>query len=202
MTPRVAVRLTLDHERIGEWLADASAFDAAGADAIWVELGEDPELDPLALVAALAVVTSRSRLVLSVEGCGLSSGTQARTLDTVRRLSNDRLTLLVTAEQRDELADLASDVPVLARRAGAVEAPPERSGLSFVEAEGRGEAGGTERWLWAPAPQDRASWSETCTGAAAREAAGVVVDAGPVLFDILRNPNPRGDRRDLNVASG
>jgi hypothetical protein len=190
MKPHVAVRLTPEHDRLGEWLADASAFDAAGAEAIWVELGGDSELDPLALVAALAVVTSRSRLVLSVDAVDLASGGLARALDTVRRLSHDRLTLLATADRRGEIVDVVPDVPVLAR------------GTGSVEAEGRSEAGATERWLSAPAPQDRASWLETCTGAAAREAAGVVVDAEPILLDILRNPTPSGDRRDLHIAQG
>jgi alkanesulfonate monooxygenase SsuD/methylene tetrahydromethanopterin reductase-like flavin-dependent oxidoreductase (luciferase family) len=202
MTPQVAVRLTPEHDRLGEWLADASAFDAAGADAIWLELGGDSGLDPLAVVAALAVVTSRSRLVLSVDGVGLSSQAEARALDTVRRLSNDRLTLLVGADRCDEVVAAVPGVPVLARTAVPAGEPADRVGLGFVEAEARRETGGTERWLSAPAPEDRESWRQTCTGAAAREAAGVVVDAEPILLDILRNPNPSGDRRDLNVASG
>ena len=51
-------------------------------------------------------------------------------------------------------------------------------------------------------PQDREEWQAICVQAAAREAAGVVVGAEEILLDLLRNPNPRGDRRDLNVASG
>ena len=102
---RVGVRLTPEQDRLGEWLADASSFDAAGADAIWVELGRDSALDPLALVAALAVATFRSRLVLPIDAGGFASGESARGFDTVRRLSHDRLDLLVTADEFDEFAD-------------------------------------------------------------------------------------------------
>ncbi|MGP4099535.1 hypothetical protein, partial [Nonomuraea sp. KM90] len=50
----------------GEWLTDAVAFEAAGADALWVEHGSAPALDPLTLTAALAAVTYRSLLVVAV----------------------------------------------------------------------------------------------------------------------------------------
>lgn len=185
---RACVRLTPEQDRLGEWLADASAFDAAGADAIWVELGGDSGLDPLAMVAALAVVTSGARLVLPVDAGSASTG-RARTLDTIRRLSHDRLALLVTADERDEFADFVPDLPVLVRDAAS----------SF---EGRGGTGETERWLPAPTPTDRTSWSEICSDATERGAAGVVVDAGPVLLDILRNPTPWGDRREVAIAQG
>ena len=60
--------------------------------------------------------------------------------------------------------------------------------------------GDTERWLPADAPHDRTSWREICADAAELGATGVVVDAEPVLLDILRNPRPWGDRRDLDIA--
>ncbi len=194
---RVGVGLPPVPERLGEWLGVASAFDAAGADSLWVELDPDSGLDPLAMVAALAIATSRARLVLSVDAAELVSG--VRIVDTVRRLSHDRLTLLVSAERRDEVVAAVAEVPVLIRR-GSIAGGPD--GVESVVAEGRTDAGGTERWLSAAAPDDRESWSEICVRAAAREAVGVVVAPEDVLLAILRNPNPKGDRRDLNVASG
>ena len=77
-------------EPLGEWLADAAAFDAAGADALWVDVGPGSGWDVMALAAALAVVTFRARLVVvAPEG-----EPEVRTLDTVTRLSGGRFALL------------------------------------------------------------------------------------------------------------
>jgi alkanesulfonate monooxygenase SsuD/methylene tetrahydromethanopterin reductase-like flavin-dependent oxidoreductase (luciferase family) len=84
---KVGVLLDREPSDIGEWLADAAAFDAGGADALWIDPG--PEWDVLALAAALAVITFRARLVVALPS---SSGAgPARTLDTVGRLSHGRL---------------------------------------------------------------------------------------------------------------
>ncbi len=85
---KVAVLLDLEPDNIAEWLRDAAAFDAAGADALWVDCGPDPELDVLTLTAALAVVTFRTRLVVA-----LPAGAPARTLATIDRLSRGRFAL-------------------------------------------------------------------------------------------------------------
>ena len=91
---KVAVRLPPDPDDVGGWLADGAAFDAAGADGLWIEHGPDPELDPLALMAALAVVTSRSTLVTTSPPSDGSDAAQARLLTTVDRLSRGRLRIL------------------------------------------------------------------------------------------------------------
>jgi alkanesulfonate monooxygenase SsuD/methylene tetrahydromethanopterin reductase-like flavin-dependent oxidoreductase (luciferase family) len=72
---KVAVELPGEFESAGEWLADAQAMEAAGADALFVGPGG---LDREALLAALAAVTSRCRLDLG--DCG----------DTVRLLARGR----------------------------------------------------------------------------------------------------------------
>jgi hypothetical protein len=84
----VKIGVLLDREpgSIGEWLADAAAFDAGGADALWVDCGPEPEWDVLALAAALAVVTFRARLVGA-----LPEAPAARTVDTIGRLSYGRV---------------------------------------------------------------------------------------------------------------
>lgn len=64
-----------DFESAGEWLADAQAMEAAGAEALFVAQGG---LDRQALLAALAAVTWRARLDLA----GAS--------DTVRLLARGR----------------------------------------------------------------------------------------------------------------
>jgi alkanesulfonate monooxygenase SsuD/methylene tetrahydromethanopterin reductase-like flavin-dependent oxidoreductase (luciferase family) len=58
--PRIAVELPSDAVTAGEFLADVQAYEAAGADAIWLAPGA---LEPLALLAAAATVTSRIALV-------------------------------------------------------------------------------------------------------------------------------------------
>ena len=51
---------------ISAWLADGAAFDAAGADALWLDVRADGELDPFVLAAALAAVTYRCQLVVDL----------------------------------------------------------------------------------------------------------------------------------------
>lgn len=80
---QVGVLLDPEPAELGEWLTDAAAFDSAGADALWLEPGQ--EYDILALTAALAAVTFQARLVVTLPAApGLM-------LDTIRRLSRGRL---------------------------------------------------------------------------------------------------------------
>ena len=60
---KVGIMLARQPDDVGEWLADGTAFEAAGAHALWVDFGPDPDLDPLAMTAALAALTFRSLLV-------------------------------------------------------------------------------------------------------------------------------------------
>ena len=166
---RVEIGVLLHREPAGisEWLADAAAFDAGGADALWVDPA--PEWDVLALAAALAVVTFRARLVVDA-----GDSAAARTLDTIRRLSHDRLALV---------AGGGAGVNVFRRVSGGFES-------------------GTERWVTTSVPQGRAAWRATCAEAAGRGIHGLVVPADPRLLDILRNPDDPGDRSDLQLAQG
>ncbi|MFC5828257.1 hypothetical protein [Nonomuraea insulae] len=89
MTVKVGVVLPRPQGDPGEWLSEAVAFEAAGADALWVEHGAKPVLDPLTLAAALAAVTYRSMLVVAVvRDC------DEHALETVERLSRGRLVLI------------------------------------------------------------------------------------------------------------
>jgi hypothetical protein len=177
---RVGVVLVAPAEDFGGWLADAAAFDAAGADALWLDLPAD-ELDPLAVAAALATLTFRSLLVTP-----LPPYATARTLATVSRLSRGRLAL---CGDREALAKVA--------RAGGPR--PEifaRFGDGFVSSTAE------ERWERTVSPDGRAAWREALTGAAGRGVGGLLVPAGPRLLDILRNPGDIDDRRDLQLAQG
>lgn len=72
----------------GEWLADAVAFEAAGADALWLDHGRTPRLDPLVLTAALAALTYRALLVAAMPQVAPGA------LATLKRISHGRLALI------------------------------------------------------------------------------------------------------------
>ncbi len=187
-TVKVGV-LAREPDEVGEWLADSAAFDAAGADALWVHPGPEPQWDFLALTAALAVVTNRSRLMVTLPDSSVPGPALEETLRTIGRLSRGRLTLVADPGRYD--ANFAPGVEVFVR-------VPGEPGVF----EGPGDGDGTERWLSVPAPQGRASWRAACADAAQRGAQGLVVPSDQLLLDILRNPADPGGRRDLHLAQG
>jgi hypothetical protein len=176
---KVGVLLTRPTEDLGGWLADAAAFDAAGADALWLDPASDAEFDALALTAALAMLTFRSLLVATLPEGAVGSPARAGTLATVGRLSRGRLALCGSRAG-----------PGLFRRVddGVYERTP-------VDGE-------PERWVRTASPDGRAAWQEAIAGAAERRVAGLLVPAGPRLLDILRNPGGSDDRQDLQLAQG
>jgi hypothetical protein len=95
---RVAVRLSPPADDIAEWLADAAAFDAAGADALWVDLRGAPDLDPVVLTAGLATVTFRCLLVAGLPDGPDRTPERSRSLATLARLSRGRLRLVTGAD--------------------------------------------------------------------------------------------------------
>jgi len=86
---KVGIRLDPEPSDLVSWLGDAAAFDAAGADALWVELVPAPDRDPVAVLAALAVVTFRALLVTA----------PLEATETIDRLARGRLRL---ADQQEE----------------------------------------------------------------------------------------------------
>ncbi|HYJ68330.1 MAG TPA: hypothetical protein VEX15_11815 [Nocardioidaceae bacterium] len=188
---KVGVRLDAEPNALGVWLADGSAYDAAGADALWIDVGPDVSLDTVSLAAALAVMTAKARVTLVLGETDVPSAQLARGLETVRRLSHERLALAVDAEGADALTDLLPDVPILRR---------EPDGSGWVDP--RAGAGDLARWLATPTPEGRAGWRETRAQAAARGAYGIVVPSHPLLLDVLRNPGDPGGRGDLRLAQG
>jgi hypothetical protein len=186
---KVGVVLTRQPGDLSEWLADGAAFEAAGADALFIDLAPEPELDPLALTAALAAVTFRSLLITSLPAAGESA--IARTLGTIERLSHGRLRILADAIPSGELAATALRLGVFRRVPGDTEA--------FEHTHGTEEA---ERWISVPSPDSRAAWRQMLLDASERAPAGLLVPVGPRLLDILRNPDDQGGRRDLQLAQG
>jgi Luciferase-like monooxygenase len=177
-------------EELGEWLADAGAFEAAGAHALWLDPAPEPTLDPLALLAALAALTSRALLVAAAPAADRPPETLGRTLATIQRLSHGRLAF-AAPRSLEELSALAPGPAVFRRLPGEPEA-----------FEHLGAEGVAERWVRTPPPDGRAAWRAALADAATGGAGGVLVPAGPRLLDILRNPNDPDDRRDLHLAQG
>jgi hypothetical protein len=188
---KIGVRLDGGPNSLGEWLADGTAFEAAGADTLWVDLGPEPELDPLALTAALAAVTFRSLLVTSVPARDGRSPALVRTLATIGKLSHGRLGIVADAPPPASFAELGPGLSVFRRIPGDPDA-----------FEHRREPGDGERWVSAPPPDSRATWRATLLDAAERGSRGVLVPADLRLLDILRNPDDPGPRRDLQLAQG
>jgi hypothetical protein len=186
---KVGIALARPPDELGEWLADAAAFEAAGADALCIDAAPEPGLDPLALTAALAAVTFRSLLITGLPAA--ESPAIAGTLGTIGRLSRGRLRILADGIPPGELAALALRMGVFRRVPG--------DPAAFEHRHGPGEA---ERWISVPSPDSRAAWRQTLLDASGRGPAGLLVPAGPRLLDILRSPDDQGGRHDLRLAQG
>ncbi|OLB66440.1 MAG: hypothetical protein AUI10_02675 [Actinobacteria bacterium 13_2_20CM_2_72_6] len=188
---KVGVRLARQPDDLGEWLADGSAFEAAGADALWIDPGLDSPLDPLALTAALAAVTFRSLLITTLSASGRSSPVLARTLATIGRLSRGRLGILAGADSVGILSEVGPDMRVFRRIPGDPDAVEHARGSDPVE-----------RWVHVSCPDGRVAWRATLLDATERGFRGLLVPAEPRLLDILRNPDDPGYRYDLRLAQG
>jgi hypothetical protein len=87
---RIGVRLQVGGDA-GELFADAKAIEAAGADSLWVDAADG---DPYVVLAALAAVTWRVRLVAR----GAAADDAAR--ETCARLTRGRLVVAEESEER------------------------------------------------------------------------------------------------------
>ena len=177
---RVAVTLPAKPGEVGEYLADVTALEAAGAFAVWVE---DTVLEPWVMLGALAAITHR--LIL---GCLITSpekwpAAQLRVAAaTLQALSRGRV--VVGLPQEGLLEDQLD-----ALRA---------AGVRIFDGD---FVAGEEAWVSVPAPLDRDAWNEALAACEAAGATGVIVPWNDRLIDLLRNPEP-DDRSDLLVSTG
>ena len=96
---KIGVRLPLGVTDVGEWLADASAYEAAGVDSLWLSEalfrppdGGAPTPEPWTLLAALAAVTHRARLGTAVSAVATwPPALLASVVNTLEQLSRGRL---------------------------------------------------------------------------------------------------------------
>jgi alkanesulfonate monooxygenase SsuD/methylene tetrahydromethanopterin reductase-like flavin-dependent oxidoreductase (luciferase family) len=128
---KVGVLLPSRFEDPGEFIADARAMEAAGADSIWMEEGDGH--DPMLVLAAIAAVTGELRLGL-IRGSNPRPNVELdRRMETLQHLSRQRVITLVSSD---------------------VSPSPSGGGQ-------RGGFSGTERWRRVEVPPDREAWART-----------------------------------------
>ena len=219
---KIGVRLPRQFEDSGDYLADARAMESAGADSLWLE---DAGYDPWLLLAGIATITGRIRLVVPIAGAELDASPDlAAKIATLSRLSRGRMALAVTGA--DDVSSGVDAVVALARREQCcvlVESSGERrTGLAdgviaFSDSPERFRAavepvarlrererltGSFERWAAIKMPDDRESWRRLRGDYEHAGATGLIVPADPRLLDLLRNGDEEEDRSDLGLAQG
>jgi luciferase-like monooxygenase len=178
--PKVAVKLPVAIGEVGDYLADVTALEAAGAHAVWVE---DSGPDPWVTLGALSAITHRMVL-----GCVITSPEEwpaaqlGRAAGALQALSRGRIVVGLPPEgiREDQLDAL--------RGAG-------------VTIFGSDYVAGAEKWLAIHVPTDREAWNEALAACDAAGATGVIVPWSDRLIDLLRNPEP-DDRSDLLISTG
>ncbi len=102
---KVGVLFPSRFEDPGNFLADARAMEAAGADSVWMEDGVG--LDPMLALAAIAAVTSHLRLgLINPDAPSPSGGGSGRGLETLQHLSRQRV---ITDDQRWRRVEVPAD---------------------------------------------------------------------------------------------
>jgi hypothetical protein len=219
---KIGVRLPRHFDDSGDYLADARAMDSAGADSLWLDAeGYDPWL----LLAGMATITGRVRLVVPVSSADVRGlGDLGAKVATLSRLSRGRAALAVTG--LGEGAAGVESVIELARRAQCCvileTANDHRAGLAdgMVAAGESAErfraavepvtrfrerqklAGPFELWAGIKMPDDRETWRRLRREYEDAGATGIIVPSDPRLLDLLRNGDEEEDRSDLGLAQG
>ena len=199
---RVAVKLPAMIPDVGEYLADVTALEAAGADTIWVD---DTGLEPWIVLGAIAAVTHRVRL-----GCMLTS---------IGRWSPSRLGPSIAALQMLSPGRIVVGLPprgTLGHHVAALRAARARI---FITGSHEKSADGVivnvdsadqmsavpdaamEVWATIAVPPDREAWTRALSTYEAAGATGVIVPWNSRVVDLLRNPEP-DDRTDLLISTG
>ena len=209
----------------GDYLADARALDAAGADSLWLP---DDGFDPWLVLAGIAAITGRVRLAVPVSARdGEAPDALARRMTTLDRLSRGRVLAAVAPDEQpagtESVIARARGItagPVLLRAPGeshallaarladglVAAAGPAHCHAAFDQARRRRErdrlTAPFELWTPAPVPEGRAHWRAMLTMAAKAGATGVIVPFDARLLDLLRNADAEDDRSDLTLAQG
>jgi Luciferase-like monooxygenase len=107
---KVGVLLPSRFEDPGDFLADARAMEAAGADSVWIEEGDG--YDPMLVLAAIAAVTGNLRLGLIRAANPLPNVELERRMQTLQLLSRQRV---ITDNQRWCRVEVPADREAWAR---------------------------------------------------------------------------------------
>jgi hypothetical protein len=213
----IAVELSSDLGDIGDLFADARAFEAAGADTIW--LAPQPGLDPWPVLGAFAALTNRVRIA-SI--CAPNDDRLPERSRTMSLLSGGRFVLgldaAATAHESSArgwsdrfgstvfaVAPNAASAAHGARSAqGLLHMGDEESAAAIVAAAraAEPEAKPVECWMLVTLPTDAEAWRATCAAYTALGVTGVVLPGGPRSLDLVRNPDRVDDRSDLRLALG
>ena len=189
---QVAVRLPATIDDVGEYLADVTALESAGAAAIWID---DTELEPWVLLGAMAAVTHRVRL-----GCLLTS---------TGEWPSEALNAAATTLQKLSRGRIMVGVPLPGQAGATIFAAGSKTeaatGLihEVESADQLNHPRDTHIEVWAAiaVPPDRAAWVEALSAYEAAGATGVIVSWNERVLDLLRNPEP-DDRTDLLISTG
>jgi len=219
---KIGVRLPRQFDDSGDYLADARAMDSAGADSLWLDAeGYDPWL----LLAGMATITGRVRLVVPVSSAeARGPGDLGARAATLSRLSRGRAALALTGpaegaagvEAVIELARRAQCCVILEtandRRAGLADgvvvagesAERFRAAIELVTRSRERDklTGPFELWASIKIPDDRETWRRLRREYEDAGATGVIVPFDPRLLDLLRNGDDEDDRSDLGLAQG
>ncbi|HLQ37128.1 MAG TPA: LLM class flavin-dependent oxidoreductase [Planctomycetota bacterium] len=189
---KIGVQIAPRFERLGEFLADVRALDAAGADTLWL-LGDE---EPWLVLAATAAVTGRIRLVLPAPAAMADApATTARRLATLQRLARQRVVVCapLAGTLPDEVTALASGIVQV------TDAPAARSRAPTQQPPARAPI---EVWTPIELSADRPGWRRALHDCEQAGADGVIVRHDHRLLDLLRNPDQDDDRSDLQLAQG
>ena len=186
------MRLPATIDDVGEYLADVTALEAAGAAAIWVD---DTDLEPWVLLGAMAAVTHRVRLGCMLTSTGVwPSETLNAAVTTLQKLSRGRIMVGVSSPGQAGAKMFT---------AGSTKEAATGVILGVESADQLGNARDTHIEVWAAiaVPPDRAAWAEALSAYEAAGATGVIVSWNERVLDLLHNPEP-DDRTDLLISTG
>jgi alkanesulfonate monooxygenase SsuD/methylene tetrahydromethanopterin reductase-like flavin-dependent oxidoreductase (luciferase family) len=209
---RVAVRLPAADGRLGDFLPDVTALEAAGADSIWLDAGSGASTEPWILLGSIAAVTHRIRLGIS----GGSEAGWADAVDILGRLTSGRVVVGVLpgrdpqalVEQLKSSAPSPPCVLLLCSSPGEARRLAETGDGVILRGDGEGvralraHSADSELWVEVPVPPDKPSWVDLVSTLEAAGATGVIVSWNPRIIDLLRSAGEPDDRSDLLIATG
>ena len=206
---RVAVRLPPATGRIGDYLADVMALEAAGADSVWLDAMDAASTESWILAGAVAAVTHRIRLGVTV---GAEAGWRGG-VDTLGRLSSGRVVVGMRPSEPEAKTLTSSSAPspsillICASHGEAERSAVIADGVILPGTEDevralRSKAGDFELWVDVSVPTDKAGWATIIAAMEAAGATGIIVAWDARLIDLLRSAGEPDDRTDLLIATG